>query len=102
MAVFRFDWDENKNQTNLAKHEIDFLDAIEVFDDPFRTVNFSIRDGSHEIRFLVVSMTKNERHMAVVCTLRGEFVRIISARKARRNERREYHDRRTTSGWTSL
>ena len=101
MAVFRFDWDEDKNQINRAKHGIDFLDATNAFKDPFRTERLSLREGSTEIRRVVVG-TVDEEIMAVICTERKPFIRVISARKARRNERREYHDRRAASGWESL
>lgn len=101
MTVLRFDWDENKNQINKEKHGINFLDAVEVFDDPFRTERLSIREASTEVRQIVVGIA-NEEMIAVICTDREPLVRVISARKARRNERREYHDRRASSGWKSL
>lgn len=82
------EWDENKRRGNVAKHGIDFADALAVFSDP-RCRIYGPRAGYKEARFVAVGSMTN-RIIAVVFTERGDAVRIISARAARRNERSLY------------
>jgi uncharacterized DUF497 family protein len=69
----KFEWDENKNDSNVKKHGIDFQDAKNIFEQRF--VSFGIMYG-HVI--------------AVVHLETEEVIRIISARKATKNEQKEY------------
>ena len=90
-----FEWDPVKAATNLRKHRIEFDLAATVFEDPLST---SIRDegrGRIEERWITMGEARNGQLLVVVHTDRrthgGEFsVRIISARRATRNERRQY------------
>jgi len=90
--VRAFEWDENKRRANVAKHGIDFVDALEIFTDP---KHFTFRSTSHsgEKRYVSVGLSKG-RIVAVVSTLREESLRVISARSARKNERDEYDKKR--------
>lgn len=81
-----FEWDERKCLANVAKHGIDFDDAARVFDGP-TLESASNRDG--EERRLAIGLV-DEREVAVVYTVREGRYRIISARRARRYERRAY------------
>jgi uncharacterized DUF497 family protein len=83
-----YEWDDNERRSNLAKHGIDFLDAIAAFADP-RGFVYRVQEQQGEVRFVAVGAAKGVL-VAVVFTERGENVRIISARAARRNERRQY------------
>ncbi|MCB5173712.1 BrnT family toxin [Microvirga lenta] len=83
-----FDWDERKRRSNIEKHGIDFLDAIEVFGDP-DALSFRSRAEHEEDRYLIIGRCKG-RVIAVIYTWRGETVRVISARMARREERQRY------------
>ncbi|MCZ8185543.1 MAG: BrnT family toxin [Beijerinckiaceae bacterium] len=78
-----FEYDEAKRLANLEKHGIDFLDCIEVFSDRRSFEIRSDRDG--EPRCLLIGALKG-RVIAVIFTLRGENIRLISARKARERE----------------
>ena len=49
-----FEWDERKAQANLAKHKIDFGDALGVFLDPFRLETIDDREDYQETRFKVI------------------------------------------------
>jgi uncharacterized DUF497 family protein len=81
-----FEWDERKRQANLAKHHIDFQDAMRVFDGPvFQRVDS--RRGEDRV-VAIGSMTGIE--IVVVYVTRGQRRRIISARRAHRNERQDY------------
>jgi uncharacterized DUF497 family protein len=83
-----FEWDEAKKQANLAKHGIDFADALELFSDP-RHYIYPSRVQSDEAREVGVGLVRG-RCIAIVFTRRGKTTRIISARVARRSERSRY------------
>jgi len=91
--MLNFEWDEQKAISNLAKHGISFADASAVFHDPFAldTEERSIDYG--EIRRRIIGLGQG-RFLTVIYTERGDIVRLISARKATRPERREYDDAR--------
>lgn len=82
-----FEFDENKSQSNLVKHGIDFIRAQELWDDPnLVTVQSKTVD---ELRFLVVGKI-GERFWSAVITIRNRNIRIISVRRARKSEVRLY------------
>ncbi len=80
------EWDETKRQANLAKHLIDFADAVRVFDGP---VFEKVQRRNGENRVLAVGSLENIE-VVVIYAMRGKFRRIISARTANRNERQDY------------
>jgi len=81
-----FEWDEAKSRSNLAKHGIDFPTAAAVFVGPLLTVRSAFVD---EERLLAIGEV-NGRAVTVIYTLRDDRIRIISARRARCDERRQY------------
>jgi uncharacterized DUF497 family protein len=83
-----FEWDENKRQSNVAKHGIDFVDAKEVFLDP-QQFTYRSPNRSGELRYVTVGKSQGLL-LAVISTPREDKLRIISARMARRNERDQY------------
>ena len=93
-----FEWNEEKNRGNRAKHDIRFETAIEVFDDPFELTEFDqFVDG--EERWKTIGMVSSMAILLVIHTLREtlgdvEVNRIISARPASRNERQRYERRK--------
>ena len=86
----RYQWDRNKASTNLNKHGIDFADAVSVFSDELAITIFD--DRFAEERFITIGMDILSRILVVVYTLRDDEIRLISARKATRNERRQYEE----------
>jgi uncharacterized protein len=85
----QFEWDENKRQTNLEKHGVDFPDAARVLLGRPLTRQDS-RQEYGEQRFIAYGEL-GARLLAVAFTIRNEdVVRIISARKANARERRKY------------
>jgi hypothetical protein len=83
-----FEWDERKNEANIAKHGISFRSAAQVFDLP--VIQFvDDRRNYSETRLIAIGVVAG-RETVVVYTMRGDNCRIISARKADRNERRTY------------
>lgn len=87
-----FEWDENKEKINMAKHGIDFSTAALVFGDVNRIEMFDALHSEYENRCITIG----EIHgvaivLLVVYTERGEAIRLISARKATKQERRKYY-----------
>lgn len=89
-----FEWNAHKASANLAKHGVSFETARRVFDDPF-AVDIEDRSANYgKVRRRIVGLG-NGLVLAVIYTERSETIRIISARKATRAERKEYDD----NGW---
>ena len=85
--VRTFGWNAQKHERNLRVHGIDFEDVKGIFDG-YTFIRRSDRHG--EIRYQIFGYVDG-REIAVVCTLREEQCWIISARRARRDERRKYY-----------
>jgi uncharacterized protein len=83
-----FEWDEDKNEANLAKHGIDFDEASEVFYEPLIV---SRSNRNNEERWIAIGKS-NDRIISVIFTRRNELIRIISARHPRPNEERAYRN----------
>ena len=88
--VFR--WDSGKAAGNLKKHGIDFHEAATVLDDTLSTTFPDEEHSGFEPRFVTVGMSSRGRSLVVVHTEHGNMIRIISARRATRHERRFYEE----------
>lgn len=86
----KFEWDENKNKSNIEKHGIDFDDAKGVFKDENSIVSPDLRKDYGEGRWKIIGKIFGSI-ISVIYTMREEAIRIISARKASRKEREEYN-----------
>lgn len=84
-----YEWDPAKAKANLRKHQIAFADAALALEDP-RALTMADPDVSGEQRFVSLGADPNGRVLVTVFTPRGRRTRIISSRKASRNERRTY------------
>lgn len=82
-----FEWDDNKRNVNLEKHKIDFIDAMEIFNDSERLESEIVKNN--EVRYQTLGKV-GEVVLLVVYTRREEKLRIISARRASKNERKIY------------
>ena len=88
--MFKFEWDNQKAQSNLLKHGVSFDEAVSVFGDAL-ALTFSDSDHSmDEDRSRTYGISNKERHLVVVHTERRNSIRIISARKATRYEKDIY------------
>jgi uncharacterized DUF497 family protein len=90
--VLTFEWDTTKATSNLAKHGVGFEEAATVFGDP---LSFTIYDPAHsraEARFIILGQSHQGRLLVVIHTERGDNIRIISARRASRRERKQYEE----------
>lgn len=85
-----YQWNPEKAAANLHKHGIDFADAVSVFSDDLA---ITIPDDRFDKeRFVTIGMDAFARVLVVVYTLRGNQIRLISARKATRQERQQYEE----------
>jgi hypothetical protein len=83
-----FEWDERKARASLRKHKVDFADAATVFED-LRAVTVTDENLDEE-RYATLGMDSLGRQLVVIYTVRGQRIRIISARRATRRERADY------------
>lgn len=85
-----FEWDEKKNRVNIEKHHVNFSLAAKIFDGDVLEWEDTRKDYG-ETR--IIAMGRSEgRLLRVVYTKRGNKIRIISARKANKNDRRNYYN----------
>jgi uncharacterized DUF497 family protein len=90
MADLEFEWDDAKDAANLVKHGVGFATASSVFKDVFAIERIDDRHDYGEERYAIIGMVEN-RLLSVVYTMRGETIRIISARGATPHEQPQYH-----------
>lgn len=81
----KFEWDEQKNEVNIRKHGIDFNDVPDIFNGPMIT-NVDDRVDYGEDRFIGIGFLKNIIAIVAFVEMEGDIIRIISARKANKNE----------------
>jgi uncharacterized DUF497 family protein len=87
----KFEWDENKNSENIRKHRIDFNDVVEIFHGPM-IVNLDDRFDYNEDRLIGVGFMENMITIVVFIEKDADVIRIISARKANKNETRHFKE----------
>ena len=87
-----FTWDEEKQKANIRKHGVTFIEAATVFDDDNALVRDDPDHSQDEDRFIIIGFSENARLLIVCHCYRTDdsIIRIISARKADRKERKEY------------
>ena len=96
MTAIRFEWDENKNSINKSKHNISFEEAETVFYDEKALLISDPDHSEEEERFIILGFS-SLANLLVVCHCyreNEELIRIISARKATKNEEKFYTARR--------
>lgn len=95
MRWLRFEWDRRKAAQNRRKHGVSFEEASSVFSDERALLLPDPDHSEDENRFVLLGLSSHLRTL-VVCHCyqeKAEVIRIISARKATRAERRDYFDR---------
>ena len=88
----KFDWDQRKANSNLRKHGVSFHEGASVLADP---LSITYHDPDHSLtehRFITVGLSRGGWVLMVAHTDRGDTVRIISARRTTRQERRHYEE----------
>ena len=90
--MFKFEWDDQKAASNLLKHRVSFDEAISVFGDAL-ALTFADTDHTEvEDRSRTYGTSNKARLLVVIHTERRSGIRIISARKATRNEKSIYEN----------
>ena len=87
-----FEWDPEKEKSNIRKHGVSFREGATVFDDP---LSWTFPDPDHsmdEERFLTIGLSSQGRTIVVSHTDRGIKTRIINARPATPHERKNYEE----------
>ena len=90
--MFEFEWHRRKARANERKHGVTFEESAAAFDDPR---SLTIPDPEHSLgedRFVLIGRTAGDRIVVVVHTLRGETIRLISARPATPREKRTHEE----------
>jgi uncharacterized DUF497 family protein len=93
MDVKGFDWDEDNTGKNWKKHEVTDRECEEVFFDPRPLVYHDKSRSAKEDRYYLLGSTFAKRRLFIVYTLRGEKIRVISARNMNKKEKRGYEKR---------
>lgn len=89
----KFEWDDNKEQKNIAKHGLDFSTAVLVFGDENRIEMYDEAHSETEDRYITIGAINGVvTVLYVVYTERSEAIRIISARCATWREKEVYYD----------
>ncbi len=84
-----FEWDRY-NTEHIRGHKVECGECEQVFFDIPLTIEPDPRHSRHENRYFVLGKTKLERILVVIFTIRNKKIRVITARDANRNERRQY------------
>jgi hypothetical protein len=87
-----FEWDEGKAASNARKHGVSFHEAATVFGDPSAVTFLDPDHSENEHRFLTFGSSRSNQLLVVAHTDRGDKVRIISARRMMKYERRIYEE----------
>ena len=92
MQYIRFQWDESKNKSNIAKHKVSFDEAKSAFYDPHARIIADPEHSDDEDRFVLLGLSGNMNLLLVCHCYRSsdEVIRIISARKATKSESVQY------------
>jgi uncharacterized protein len=96
---YQFDWDPAKARRNLQKHGVSFERAARIFLDPFAISIFDESHSEKEDCWITIGAEANEVLLVVVHTFRNidaetSLIRLISVRKATKEEAHQYHERR--------
>lgn len=96
MEIFKnlagFEWDAGNRDKSALKHRVTNEESEEVFFDPHKRIIQSVLHSSSEERHVLLGRTREGRFLAVVFTMRGHKVRVISARDLSRRERKLYEE----------
>jgi uncharacterized DUF497 family protein len=89
----KFEWDAQKERANFEKHGVTFGEATEVFHDPDALEDYDLEHSDKEARFFIIGLSHRRLLYVIYAERTGDVVRIISARRANRAERKNYEQR---------
>ncbi len=87
-----FEWDPGKSASNLRKHGVSFVEAASAFADPLAEQFYDPEHSQDEDRYLLLGMSSERSVLVISHTEREQRIRIISARRATRRERKHYEN----------
>ena len=91
--MLKFDWDPVKAKSNYQKHGVTFTEAMSCFYDPMHILIDDPESSTHESRLILIGVSGKLRVIVVVhLDVPDEKIRIISARKATKTERKQYEE----------
>ena len=84
----KFEWNPDKNKSNIKKHGVDFNEAETVFQDEMALELFDGKHSDDEERYIIIGISSKTRELMVCHCYRngGDVIRIFSARRATKNE----------------
>ncbi len=88
-TTYQFEWDENKNRANIEKHGLDFVDAETMFESTF-LFRPDMRKDYGELRCIGIGTIRGRTAVVIFTERDPKTIRIISLRKANREERKQY------------
>jgi hypothetical protein len=90
----KFTWDPKKASENIKKHKVTFDEAVSVFHDPLAKIADDPDHSLNEDRFLLIGHSSKEHLLMVVHVYKEEVetIRIISARKATKKEKKDFEE----------
>jgi hypothetical protein len=86
----KFEWDAEKARKNEQKHGVSFVEAKSCFYDPNQIAFYDSQHSDEEDREILIGHSNMGRLLIVICTIRDDKIRIISARKATKQEVNDY------------
>ena len=86
-----FEWDEKKNDENIRKHYISFVDAWEIFEQPM-LIDVDLRENYGETCYIGIGFFRSLAVVVVFTERKGDIIRIISLRKALKYERERFEE----------
>ncbi|MEW6365133.1 MAG: BrnT family toxin [Acidobacteriota bacterium] len=87
-----FEWDTKKADVNLRKHGVGFDEASTVFGDPLALLMPDPDHSVGEMRYVLLGMSNQQRLLVVAFAERSPRTRLISARRATKQERKKYEE----------
>jgi hypothetical protein len=85
-----FQWDDSNTDKNWIKHKVSWTECEELFFNELLLITSDVEHSGIEPRFYALGQTDAGRLLFVVFTLRGELLRVISARDMSKREKKEY------------
>ncbi len=88
----RFAWDPKKAARNVRRHGVSFEEAVTVFANPLARIFDDEDQRAEESREIIIGHSAQDRLLVICFSEREDAIRIISARKATKNERKDYEE----------
>ena len=87
-----FEWDSGNTEKNWIRHQVRTTECEQVFFNRPLVVAPDVKHSGQELRFYALGQTGAARRLSIVATLRGDLIRVISARDMSRKERKAYEN----------